>query len=82
MVAAIDWRSHTIHDCIWFVSFLGFNVPLRHFSLYRAVSERGRKKGEKIDKPLKMSKQPQPAPTASALGPCPTIIQIRRMPRH
>ena len=23
-----------------------------------------------------MSKQPQPAPNASAIGPCPTIIQI------
>ena len=23
-----------------------------------------------------MSKQPQPAPTASAVGPCPTMIQI------
>ena len=23
-----------------------------------------------------MSKQPAPAPTASAVGPCPTIIQI------
>ena len=29
-----------------------------------------------------MSKQPQPAPTASAVGPCPTIIQISRTPRH
>ena len=25
---------------------------------------------------VKMSKQPQPAPTASAVGPCPTLIQI------
>ena len=25
---------------------------------------------------VKMSKQPPPAPTASAVGPCPTIIQI------
>ena len=29
-----------------------------------------------------MSKQPPPAPTASAVGPCPTIIQISRTPRH
>ena len=29
-----------------------------------------------------MSKQPPPAPTASATGPCPTIIQISRTPRH
>ena len=25
---------------------------------------------------LKMSKQPPPAPTAIAVGPCPTVIQI------
>ena len=25
---------------------------------------------------VKMSKQPPPAPTASAVGPCPTIIKI------
>ena len=24
---------------------------------------------------VKMSKQPPPAPTASAIGPCPTVIQ-------
>ena len=31
-----------------------------------------------------MSKQPPPAPIASAIGPCPspTIIQISRTPRH
>ena len=29
-----------------------------------------------------MSKQPPPAPTASATGPCPTIIQISRTPQH
>ena len=30
-----------------------------------------------------MSKHPRsPAPTASAVGPCPTIIQISRTPRH
>ena len=30
----------------------------------------------------KMSKHPPPAPTASAIRPCPTIIQISRTPRH
>ena len=29
-----------------------------------------------------MSKQPLPAPTVSTAGPCPTIIQISRTPRH
>ena len=27
----------------------------------------------------KMSKQPPPAPTASTIGPCPTIIQTSRL---
>ena len=30
----------------------------------------------------KMSKQPPPKPTASTIGPCPTVIQISRTPRH
>ena len=29
-----------------------------------------------------MPKQPTPTPTASAIGPCPTLIQISRTPRH
>ena len=29
-----------------------------------------------------MSKQRPPAPTASAVGPCPTLFQISRTPRH
>ena len=29
-----------------------------------------------------MSKQPLPAPTASTVSPCPTLIQISRTPRH
>ena len=29
-----------------------------------------------------MSKQPPPTPTASAVGPCPTLLQISRTPRH
>ena len=30
---------------------------------------------------VKMSKQPPSAPTASAVGPCPTLIQTSRTPR-
>ena len=29
-----------------------------------------------------MSKQPPPAPTARTVGPCPTLIQTSRTPRH
>ena len=66
----------------WLVACLGFNDPLRqYFSLYRAASQRGRKKREKIGE-REMSKQPQPVPTASAIGPCPTIVQISRTSWH
>ena len=55
---------------------LGFNGPLRqYFSLYRAVSQREGERGEKGQTRVKMSKQPPPAPTASTIGPCPTVIQ-------
>ena len=47
MVAAIDWLSHTTHDWIWFVSFLGFNGPLRHISVYIGPSP---KEGERKEK--------------------------------
>ena len=46
-VAAIDWRSHTTHDWIWFVSFFGFNGPLRHISVYIGPSP---KEGERKEK--------------------------------
>ena len=64
--------------------FRGWGVygPLRqYFSLYWSVSRRGRKKEEKIDE-RKNAKQPPSAPAASAIGPCPSIIQINRTPRH
>ena len=47
-----------------------------NFSLYRTVSQREGEKAEKGKRRVKMSKQPPPAPTASAVGPCPTVIQI------
>ena len=31
---------------------------------------------------VKISKQPPPAPTASAVGPCPTVSQAGGRPRH
>ena len=56
------------------VGCFGFNGPLRqYFSLYWDVSQR---EGERGKMRVKMSKQPPPAPTASAIGPCPTEIKI------
>ena len=65
----------------FFFFFFWFNGPLRqYFSLYRAVSQREGERGEKGQMRVKMSKQPTPAPTASAVGPCPTVIQSVRRP--
>ena len=61
----------------WLVGCFGFNGPFRqYFSLYRAVSQREGEKGEKMTDESKNSKQPPPVPTTSAVGPCPTVIQI------
>ena len=60
------------------VGCFGFSGPLRqYFSLYRAVSQRDeRKRRENIEESKKMCKHPTSAPTASAIGPCLTFIQI------
>ena len=45
----------------WLISYFGFNDPLRqYFSLYRAVSQRGRKKRKKIGERKKCSNNPLP----------------------
>ena len=52
----------------WLVGCFGFNGPLRqYFSPYRAVSQREGERGEKGQMRVKMSIQPQPAPSASAV---------------
>ena len=62
--------------------FFRFNGPLKQFfSLYRAVSQREGERREMIDE-RKMSKQPPPAHAASAMGPCPTVVQISRTPQN
>ena len=55
----------------WLVGYLGFNAPLRQYF----SSKRERRLTRQ-----KMSKQHPLAPTVSAIGPCPTIIQISRTP--
>ena len=63
--------------------FFWFNCPLRqYFSLYRAVSQTAGEREEKGKRREKMSKPHPTAPTASAVGPCPTLIQVSRTPRH
>ena len=61
----------------WLVGCFGLNSPLRqYFNLYR-----GGKKREMTDVKKNVQITP-PAPTASIVGPCPTLTQISRMPRH
>ena len=58
------------------VGCFGYNGPLRqYFSLYWAVSQRKREIRERIDESKNVQTTP-PAPTASAIGPCPTVIKI------
>ena len=60
----------------WLVGCFGFNGPFRqYFSLYRAVSQREGERRERIDESKNVQTTP-PAPTASAIGPCPTVIKI------
>ena len=67
---------------IWLGVFLGFfwfsGILRQYCSLYRTVSQRGRKK-KKVDDSTNVQTTP-PAPTASAIGPCSTIIQISLSP--
>ena len=59
------------------VGWLGFNGPLG--TVFQSISgrlpERGRKRREKIEESKTVQTTP-PAPIASAIGPCPTTIQI------
>ena len=50
-------------------------------SISGRLPERRRKKTEMIDERKNVHTTP-PAPTASAVGPCPTLIQISRAHRH
>ena len=64
------------HYSGWLVGCFGFNSPLsQYFSLYLAVSQREGERRERIDESKNVQTTP-PAPTASAKGPCPTVIKI------
>ena len=65
----------------WLVGWLFWVYgPLRqYFSLYQAVSQREGEREERIDESKNVQTTP-PAPTASAIGPCPTVIKIVERP--
>ena len=61
---------------------LGLTALWNSISVYFEASPTERVKKRETTEERKMSKQPQPAATASAGGPCPNIIQISRTPWH
>ena len=71
---------------IWLVGWLvvlGLTALWDSISVYIGPSPREREEEKRNDRrEKKTSKQPPPAPIASAIGPCPTIIQISRTPWH
>ena len=66
----------------WLV-VLGLTALSDCISVYIGPSPRERENEKRNDRREKtMAKQPPPAPTASTVGPCPTLIQISRTSRH
>ena len=60
--------------------------PLGWLTVFQSISgrapERGRKKKQIMIDESKNVQTTPPAPTASVIGPCPTIIKISRTPRY
>ena len=71
----VFWVRQSYGAKVWF-GCLGLTALWDSISVYIGLSHREREKEKRNDRrEKKMSKQPPPAPTASAIGPCPTIIQ-------
>ena len=50
-------------------------------SVYIGPSPREREREKRNDRREKKKSKPPPAPTASAIGPCPSVIQVSRTSR-
>ena len=61
---------------------LGLTALLDSISIYIGPFLRERMKEKRNDSREKKIQTTPPEPTASAVGPCPTLIQINRAPRH
>ena len=74
----------SVSELVHLVGWL-FWVQRPFETVFQSISDRlpkrGRRSRERIDE-SKMSKQPPPAPTSSAVGPCPTFFPNCRTPRH
>ena len=73
-VDELAWVSYTTNGSLA-NSWLGNECLKQYFSLYRVMSQRGRK----IEARKNVQTTPS-APTGSTVGPCCTIIQITRTP--
>ena len=71
---------------IWGESWLvvwGLKGVWDSISVYIGPSPREREKEKRNDRrEKKCPNNPPPAPNASTVGPCPTLLQISRTPRH
>ena len=71
MVAAIDWCSHTTHDWFGWLVVLGLTALETVFQSISGRLPKSEEEKRKDRREKKISKQPPPAPTASAIDPCP-----------
>ena len=70
-------QSRNFSSKCWLVGcFGGFTTRLDSISVYIEASAREREKEKRCDRQEKNIQTTPPAPTASTVGPCPTIIQI------
>ena len=78
----IPLHTATHHPTIVLISLKFCWQGLKPQVTYPSIPERVRKKREMIGERENTSEQSPPAPTASTVSSCPTVIQIGRTPRH
>ena len=73
MMRYVACNCFVMHLVGWFWVYRPFETVFQ--SISGRLPKRGRKRKERIDESKNVQTTP-PAPTASAVGPCPTVIQI------
>ena len=80
--ATLSIKTVFVTFCYSWLVVLGLTALRDSISVYIGPSPREREKETRKDRREKKCPNNPPAPTASAVGPCPTFIQISRTPRH
>ena len=79
----LDFYGKLLYIVGWLVGCFWAWRPFE--TVFQSISgrlpKRGRERRERIDESKNVQTTP-PAPTARAVGPCPTLIQTSRTPRH